>query len=248
LSYTEDVHAEVAEGLAACQRFIDLDAKLAALLKGKYAPHSSAERRELALLCYQRGFFVTSAQLFKGLVPSGAPSRDAPLTSDRPAAAPPGGGRDAIIPLFSIPVADGIVMERFVYGTSSLVADRQCAISAAAMAACGRGNDSPCLGEAERTQWRTRAYEWIRAELSRMGPRLEVQPTDPDQTEMEMHIQEMHIISLTTYLEDLLRSPTFEGLRKPEELAKLPPAERDAFENLWQQARRLLDKARKAKK
>lgn len=106
---------------------------------------------------------------------------------------------------------------------------RYSAARAAALAAAGRGEGAADLGEPERAGLRGQARDWLRAELSvcakqvRRGPggRALARPV----------------------LQDWRVDPALAGVRDPEALARLPEAERRAWQQLWRDLDALLEQA-----
>jgi hypothetical protein len=94
------------------------------------------------------------------------------------------------------------------------------AACAAAMAGCGRGRDAAGLDEAARAGFRRQALGWLRAELEARRRLLEEEP----QTARLTVARDMQY-----WLED----PQFAGVRDPNALARLPQAERQAWQRLW---------------
>jgi tetratricopeptide (TPR) repeat protein len=95
------------------------------------------------------------------------------------------------------------------------------AACAAALAGCGEGQDAAALDEKERGQLRRQALDWLRTDLEAWR-RL---PTkEPDKARLGVTQQMSHWLS----------DPDFAGVRGPEALAKLPEAERPAWQKLWQ--------------
>jgi serine/threonine-protein kinase len=95
----------------------------------------------------------------------------------------------------------------------------------AALAGSGIGNDAADIGDAERTLWRERAREWLRADLKAWGSTLD----DPRGVAQQM---------LTLWQTD----PDFAQVREPDALNKLPPDEREEWRALWNDVRRALRK------
>jgi hypothetical protein len=84
----------------------------------------------------------------------------------------------------------------------------------AALASAEQGQESD-----KRSHWRTRALEWLRADLALWTQRLDATPAD------RAPVQDA--------LNRLRREKDLAGVREPEELAKLPASERAAFIRLW---------------
>jgi hypothetical protein len=91
---------------------------------------------------------------------------------------------------------------------------------AAAAGRCGQGRDAADLDETSRAAFRRQALDWLRAELEAQHRLLEEEPQTARFTVAR---------DLQSWLED----PGFAGLRGPEALARLPAAERQAWQELW---------------
>jgi hypothetical protein len=97
---------------------------------------------------------------------------------------------------------------------------RYYAACAAAMAGCGQGRDAADLDEQSRAGFRRQALEWLRDELEAQRRLLEREPA-----------QEPWMIA--GGLERWLRDPYLAGAREADALARLPEAERQAWQKLW---------------
>jgi hypothetical protein len=101
----------------------------------------------------------------------------------------------------------------------------------AAMAGCGKGKDADRLDDKERARLRRQALDWLRAELDAWGRALGNAP------------EQAHPILLREvgrWLEDT----DFAGVRGAEALGKLPEAERQAWQKLWNDVADMLKRAR----
>jgi hypothetical protein len=94
------------------------------------------------------------------------------------------------------------------------------AACSAALAGCGRGADGAQLSDAERARWRTRARRWLRAELDAWARILQGGLAVDRARAQE---------KLAWWRKD----PDLAGLRDPDALDKLPPAERQECRRLW---------------
>jgi hypothetical protein len=94
------------------------------------------------------------------------------------------------------------------------------AACAAARAGCGQGRDGSDLDEEGRAGFRHQALGWLRAELESWRRLLEPEP-------------ETTRWSVAHDLRKWLGDPYFAGVRGPEALARLPAAEREAWQKLW---------------
>jgi tetratricopeptide (TPR) repeat protein len=90
----------------------------------------------------------------------------------------------------------------------------------AALAGCGQGEDAKSLDEKQRAGLRRQALGWLRADLAAWRGRL---AKDPDKARAAVAPE------LTHWLED----PAFAGVRGPEALARLSEAERQPWQQLW---------------
>jgi serine/threonine-protein kinase len=93
------------------------------------------------------------------------------------------------------------------------------AARAAALAGCGRGRDAADLDEATRLGFRRQARDWLRAELEARRRRLAQEPGK--------------VRAVARDVQDWLWDSPFAGVRGPEALARLPAAERQAWQELW---------------
>jgi serine/threonine-protein kinase len=107
------------------------------------------------------------------------------------------------------------------------------AAACAALAGCGRGKDAGSLGEAERAVWRRQALEWLRADLALRQEQAGGKPAGRAEVQAAMRHWQKDV--------DLA------GVRDQEELAKLPAAERAAWEKLWADVGALLKRTSAAK-
>ena len=99
------------------------------------------------------------------------------------------------------------------------------AACAAALAGSGRGRDDPPLDEEDRTRWRKRALDWLRADLEVWKPRA----ASPIKSTRDSVIQT---------LQHWLRDPDLAGLRDNDALENLPEGERDKWRTFWAKVRR----------
>jgi serine/threonine-protein kinase len=110
--------------------------------------------------------------------------------------------------------------------------DRYNAACAAALAGCGEGRDAAGLDDKERARLRRQALEWLRADLGAWRQLLE---KGPDQARP----------AVAKTLQHWLADADFAGVRGPEATAKLPEAERQAWQQLWKDAADLLKRAQR---
>jgi hypothetical protein len=97
---------------------------------------------------------------------------------------------------------------------------RYAAARVAAFAGCGQGRDAADLDEKSRAGFRRQALEWLRAELEARHRLLEQEPERPHGT-------------VADDLQRWLWDTPFAGVRDLEALARLPEAERQAWQKLW---------------
>jgi tetratricopeptide (TPR) repeat protein len=107
---------------------------------------------------------------------------------------------------------------------------RYLAACAAALAGCGIGQDAAKLDEKERGRLRQQALDWLRADLEGRSRQLAQEPVQARP-------------ALVRAMQHWLRAPDFAGVRGPEALAKLPEAERQPWQKLWDDAARTLARA-----
>jgi serine/threonine-protein kinase len=105
------------------------------------------------------------------------------------------------------------------------------AACAAALAGCGQGKDARKLDEQEKARWRGRALDWLRADLGAMARLLD---DGADQARTAVGVPK----SLRHWQAD----PDLAGVRGAA-LARLPQAERQAWQKLWDDAADMLARA-----
>jgi hypothetical protein len=101
-----------------------------------------------------------------------------------------------------------------------LAEHRYNAACVAALAGCGEGRDAEKLDDRERARLRRQSQQWLRAELAAWKRQFDKRP---DQ------VRSLLARRLKHWLEDT----DFTGVRGPEALARLPEAERQAWQELW---------------
>jgi tetratricopeptide (TPR) repeat protein len=99
-------------------------------------------------------------------------------------------------------------------------AHRYNAACAAALAGCGQGQDADQLDGKERARLRRQALDWLRADLEAWGRLLDRGPDN---------VRPRIVEQLRRWLADT----DFTGVRGPAALARLPEAERPAWQKLW---------------
>jgi tetratricopeptide (TPR) repeat protein len=104
------------------------------------------------------------------------------------------------------------------------------AASAAALAGCGRGQDADQSDPPERGRLRRQALDWLRADLSAYRKLLEKEADklQPPVCQRMQHWQQ---------------DTDLAGVRDPAALAKLPEAERQQWQTLWQEVEALRQRA-----
>jgi serine/threonine-protein kinase len=173
-----------------CQRFLVLEARLPAILKGKDKPANPAEQIEMARLCNLKKLYASATRLY-----ANAFARRPQLAEGRR----PG--------------------------------YRYNAACSAALAGCGRGDDAAQSDDAERARWRAQARQWLRADLAAWAKELK-----GGLTVDRVQIQK----TLSRWQADA----ELAGLRDPDALAKLPSAEGQECQALWDDVDALLKRAR----
>ncbi len=108
--------------------------------------------------------------------------------------------------------------------------NRYNAACAAALAGCGQGKDTGSLDEKERARLREQSLKWLRADLAAWKPRLS-SPVPAEQTRA--------VRALSHWREDA----DLAGVRDADALMKLPDAERQEWQKLWQEFEALLKRA-----
>jgi tetratricopeptide (TPR) repeat protein len=95
---------------------------------------------------------------------------------------------------------------------------RYAAARTAALAACGQGEDAATLNDAGRTRLRRQALDWLTAELTAWGTRIDDAADRP---------------RVRNAMQRWQGSSDLAGVRDAAALAKLPEAERAAWQKLW---------------
>jgi Flp pilus assembly protein TadD len=173
-----------------CERLVDLDGKLPAILSGQKQPADTAERLTLASICQRHKQLHAAAVRF---------FREAFAAEPK--------------------VADDLDAEH-----------RYNAACSAALAGCGQGKDMNKIDTKERARLRQQALDWLRADLKAYRQVME-KATDKAGPEIAQRMQHW------------LRVTDFAGVRGPEALARLPEAERPAWQKLWQEVKALRKRA-----
>jgi hypothetical protein len=100
----------------------------------------------------------------------------------------------------------------------------------AALAGCGQGKDVEGLAEEEAVHLRRLSLDWLRSELDSWRATLDKQP---DKARPAVAQKMRH----------WLRDPDFSGVRGADALAKLPEAERQQWQKLWDDVAETLRRA-----
>jgi tetratricopeptide (TPR) repeat protein len=108
------------------------------------------------------------------------------------------------------------------------------AACAAALAACGTGQDGRPTDADERVALRASARDWLQADLAALTETLEGGSPQARQEARKT-------------LRNWNRDPDLVGVREPESLAKLPEPERDSWQALWSEVSRRSDPPRSPK-
>jgi Flp pilus assembly protein TadD len=173
-----------------CQRLLDLDTRLPAVLKGEDQPKDAAEQLALADLCRRyRKRYAAAARFY-----SDAFAGDPKLT---------------------------FAQQAFC---------RYNAACAAALAGGGQGTDADKLEAKEKTRLRQQALSWLRDSLQHYAKQLETADAKTRAT-------------LQQTLRYWQQDPDLAGLRDEKAMAKLPEAERQAWQKLWADVAALLKRA-----
>jgi eukaryotic-like serine/threonine-protein kinase len=97
------------------------------------------------------------------------------------------------------------------------------------LAGCGQGKDAAGLTTDERTRWRQQALEWLRADLKYRTQ----QAASTDKKSRGEAKQ-----SLTYWQTD----SDLAGIRDAKELAVLPAAERESWQQFWSEVKAVLQR------
>ena len=94
------------------------------------------------------------------------------------------------------------------------------------MAGCGQGKDADEINDQERARLRRQALDWLRVELAAWHKALQEQP---DKNRSAVWVK---VITCQTERD-------LNGVRDAQALAKLPPAEQEAWRSLWTEVAQL---------
>ena len=112
--------------------------------------------------------------------------------------------------------------EAFAAQPTLVAAHRYNAACVAALAGCGNGKDAGQLDDKERVRLRRQALDWLCDELEARGRLLD-----------RVSNNARSAADVARGLQHWFAAPDFVGVRGPEALAKLPPAEQGEWECLW---------------
>jgi serine/threonine protein kinase/Flp pilus assembly protein TadD len=113
--------------------------------------------------------------------------------------------------------------------------NRYNAACAAALASCGQSKDTDPSDDKECTRLRRQALDWLRADLDAWKKQLE---KEPDEARPVVRQQ----------MEYWQHDKDFAGIRGPESLSKLPEAERQEWQKLWQEVEALRQRSSESAK
>jgi hypothetical protein len=108
------------------------------------------------------------------------------------------------------------------------------AACAAALAGGGAGDEAAKLADAQRAALRRQALDWLRADLVAWRGRLDRQPDKAHP-------------AVAQKMRHWLGDADFNGVRGPDTLAKLPEAERQPWQQFWQEVEALGQRAGKSR-
>jgi serine/threonine-protein kinase len=173
---------------------------LPAFVRGEYQPQDNNERLALLGICQFEGRCAAAARLY-----AGAFAADPHLADDL---------TSACLRRVDAPEHPGKPIEVF------NAACRYQAARCAALAGCGLGSDGEDLNDAQRTQWRLQAREWLQADLAEWARMLE----------SDSHVGRDLAKRM---LEHWQGDPDLAGLRDPPGIDALSPDERRECVALW---------------
>jgi Flp pilus assembly protein TadD len=180
-----------AQWLRNCERLMELDDKVPAILSGQKQPADSAECLALAQFCQLPCKRLNlAAKRFYSQAFAEKPSRADDLNSQH----------------------------------------RYKAACAAALAACGQGQDADKLDDKERARLRQQALDWLRADLRAYRQVMEKSAGKAGP-------------AIVQRMQHWLQDGDFAGMRGAESLGKLPEAERKEWQKLWEEVEALRQRA-----
>ena len=104
------------------------------------------------------------------------------------------------------------------------------AACAAALAACGQGQDAAAINDKERARLRQQARDWLRADLEALSRWLDEEPAKARP-------------AVAGALQHWLKDPHLAGVRGAEALTRLPAVERQPWQHLWDNVADVLARA-----
>jgi serine/threonine-protein kinase len=177
---------------------------LSAFLQGKYRPEGNDERLALLAICQARGLYGVSARLYAEAF-----------------AADPGFAEASTADCLRRAALERERVDRVhVLKTEPRYLAARCAV----LAGCGLGEDEPTLNDVARTNCRTQALNWLRADLAAWTKTLEGDSQVSRDLAKEM---------LTLWLAE----PDLARLREPGAMINLSTQERQEWLQLWGQVR-----------
>jgi tetratricopeptide (TPR) repeat protein len=185
----------ITQQLQQCQRLLDLDTRLPALLQGEDQPKDTTEQLALADLCQRYKKRYHAAARF-------------------------------YVDAFTAPPKLTASQQTFF---------RYNAACAAVLAAAGQGEDASKLDAKEKTRLRQQALAWLQDNLKHYGQQLE-----------DAEAKTRQAVQRT--LQHWQKDADLDSVRGKEALAKLPEAERAAWQQLWAEVEALLKKTQKSTK
>jgi tetratricopeptide (TPR) repeat protein/serine/threonine protein kinase len=207
--------------------------------QGRFAEALAALRRGHELGSRQPGWRYPSAQWVRQA--ERLPDLDAKLARVLSGHAPPAGAAERVelaefcLSKKQLPVAAVRLYEQAFAAQPALADDlgrqhRYNAACAAALAGCGRGQDAGTLGDGDRVRLRRQALGWLRDDLSAWGRQLD---QDPDTARP--------LVRQT--LRHWQGDADLAGVRGPAALARLPAAEGQPWQALWEDVAALPQRA-----
>jgi tetratricopeptide (TPR) repeat protein len=185
------LHSPVTQQLQACQRLLDLDARLTVILNGDEQPKDAAEQLALAELCQQfKKRYAAAARFYA---------------------------------------------EAFAAGTARTSRRAYHAACCAALAAEGKGEEAAKLLDPEKARLRKQALAWLNDALKIHRKQLE-EDDDQRRTQVRQTLQRWQ------------KDADLESVRGAKALARLPQAERAAWQQLWADVAALLKKTQESPK
>jgi hypothetical protein len=180
-----------AELVRRCERLVELDGKLPAILSGQKQPADAAERLALASLCQLpcKKLHAAALRFFREAF------------AEKPQ------------------LLDDLNVQH-----------RYNAACAAALTGCGQGEDADKLDDKERARLSQQALDWLRADLKAYRQLMEKSAGKAGP-------------AVAQRMQHWLQDEDFAGVHGPEALDRLPEAERQEWQKLWQEVEALRQSA-----